>query len=80
MTGPIPVPRPPRAGGPTGTPTGSTDPSSVTDASSTAAGPRFDELLSRLDGLDQRPVGEHHDRLAEVHESLHAALHQPPSG
>jgi hypothetical protein len=38
----------------------------------------FDGLLNRLDDLAERPVAEHHDRLAEVHEALHSALHEPP--
>lgn len=41
--------------------------------------PELGGLLSRLDDLAERPVGEHHDRLAEVHEALHSALQQPPS-
>jgi len=33
-----------------------------------------DEALSTLGTLDERPVGEHHDRLANVHEVLRSAL------
>ena len=40
--------------------------------------PDLDELVGGLDDLADRPVGEHHDRLAEVHEALHCALHEPP--
>ncbi|GAA3603423.1 hypothetical protein [Microlunatus ginsengisoli] len=39
----------------------------------------FDELVRGLDDLAERPVGEHHDRLAEVHEALHRALNEPPA-
>jgi hypothetical protein len=38
----------------------------------------LDELVGGLDDLADRPVAEHHDRLAEVHEALHSALHEPP--
>jgi len=37
--------------------------------------PDLDALVSGLADLDGRPVAEHHDRLVEVHEALHAALH-----
>jgi hypothetical protein len=49
-----------------------------TDGSPTE-GPEFGDLLSGLDDLAHRPLTEHHDRLAQVHEALHATLHQSPT-
>ncbi len=52
-------------------------------AASGAEPPRqtdLDQLVRGLDDLADRPVGEHHDRLAEVHEALHGALHEPSPG
>jgi len=35
----------------------------------------IDEAMRGLGDLSQVPVADHHDRLARVHEVLHAALH-----
>jgi hypothetical protein len=36
--------------------------------------PEIDRALSELADLPERPLGEHHDRLAAAHEVLHRAL------
>ena len=36
--------------------------------------PRVDEVLTSLDGLDERPVGEHAEVFERAHERLRAAL------
>ena len=36
--------------------------------------PRVDEVLTSLDGLDERPVGEHAEVFERAHEQLRAAL------
>ena len=36
--------------------------------------PRVDEVLTSLDGLDERPVGEHAAVFERAHEQLRAAL------
>lgn len=36
--------------------------------------PEVDRALESLRGLESAPLPEHHDRLARVHEELHAAL------
>lgn len=41
--------------------------------------PAVDQAIAGLVGLDLRPVSEHHEALAAVHETLHREL-QPPSG
>ncbi|WP_375426213.1 hypothetical protein [uncultured Friedmanniella sp.] len=41
----------------------------------TVEDPRLAEALERLGDLDGRPLSEHHDRLAGVHEVLHDVLH-----
>jgi hypothetical protein len=38
-----------------------------------------DAALAGLAELDELPVGQHHDRLAQMHEVLHRALHPDPS-
>ncbi len=39
--------------------------------------PGVDAALAGLDGLDDRPVGEHYDRLSRAHEALHEVLQSP---
>lgn len=36
--------------------------------------PQVDRALESLQGIESAPLSEHHDRLARVHEELHAAL------
>jgi hypothetical protein len=36
--------------------------------------PAIDDALQGLSDLPATPLSEHHDRLAQVHEALHAAL------
>ncbi|MBO0812803.1 MAG: hypothetical protein J2P23_12260 [Microlunatus sp.] len=36
--------------------------------------PEIDRALETLQGLESSPLEDHHDRLARVHEELHAAL------
>ena len=49
--------------------------STADDATSPATGdPEIDRALSELVDLPSRPLAEHHDRLAAVHEVLHRAL------
>lgn len=36
------------------------------------------EALRRVADLDERPLGEHHDRLSQAHEVLHTVLHPEP--
>ncbi len=36
--------------------------------------PRVDEVLTSLDGLDERPVSEHAEVFERAHEQLRAAL------
>lgn len=36
--------------------------------------PEVDRALESLQGLESAPLADHHDRLARVHEDLHAAL------
>ena len=36
--------------------------------------PTIDDALQSLNDLPSTPLAEHHDRLAGVHEALHAAL------
>lgn len=36
--------------------------------------PRVDEAIARLADLDERPVNEHPEVLASVHEALHSEL------
>lgn len=36
--------------------------------------PEVDRALESLQGLESAPLSDHHDRLARVHEELHAAL------
>lgn len=45
----------------------------------TTGRPAVDEAIGRLADLDERPVSEHPETLAEVHETLHTEL-QPRSG
>jgi hypothetical protein len=66
VSSPFPVPAPPPR---------RTEPAAVPDAPAT----ELDDLVRGLDDLAERPVAEHHDRLTEVHDALHAALHQPPT-
>ena len=40
----------------------------------TTGDPHIDEALRGLRDLPSIPLGEHHDRLAQVHEALQAAL------
>lgn len=40
----------------------------------TTGDPAIDDALQGLRDLPSVPLGEHHDRLARVHEALHAAL------
>ncbi|GAB3925039.1 hypothetical protein GCM10011575_04770 [Microlunatus endophyticus] len=44
--------------------------------------PAVDHALTALQGLESEPLTDHHDRLAAVHEELHAALNpdQPDAG
>lgn len=35
---------------------------------------RVDPVLTELEGLDDQPVADHHDRLARAHEALHGVL------
>jgi len=44
--------------------------------------PAVDHALAALQGLESEPLADHHDRLAAVHEDLHAALNpdQPDAG
>lgn len=37
--------------------------------------PAVDQALASLEGLESRPLAEHHDLLAQVHDQLHGALH-----
>lgn len=45
----------------------------VTDLPRTGE-PEVDRTLESLQGLESAPLADHHDRLARVHEELHAAL------
>jgi hypothetical protein len=36
--------------------------------------PEVDRALQSLQGIESEPLADHHDRLARVHEDLHAAL------
>jgi hypothetical protein len=36
--------------------------------------PRVDEVLASLEGLEERPVGEHAEVFSQAHEQLRAAL------
>jgi hypothetical protein len=40
----------------------------------TTGDPAIDDALQGLRDLPSIPLGEHHDRLAQAHEALHAAL------
>ena len=40
----------------------------------TTGHPDVDAALVRLSDLDQTPLGDHHERLAAAHESLHTVL------
>jgi hypothetical protein len=62
---PVPAPPPPR----------STAEARIADQPDQPTRPDLDALVSGLDDLADRPVAEHHDRLAQVHEALHTALH-----
>jgi hypothetical protein len=63
--------------------TGGTDRSVGADVADLAANPpttglpEVDEALARLTALDEQPVGDHPDRLASAHETLHRALESP---
>lgn len=35
---------------------------------------QVDRALESLQGIESQPLADHHDRLARVHEELHAAL------
>jgi hypothetical protein len=50
----------------------------VEQSQASDSAPQFGDLLERLDDLTTVPVAEHHDRLVEVHDALHAALHGRP--
>lgn len=41
--------------------------------------PRLAEALARISDLDEMPLGDHHDRLIEVHDVLHDVLHPDTS-
>lgn len=47
----------------------------ATDQQSTTGLTEVDEALARLADLEQRPVAEHPEALAAVHEVLHQTLH-----
>lgn len=42
--------------------------------------PAVDRALESLQDLESLPLADHHDRLARVHEELHAALNAEHSG
>lgn len=42
--------------------------------------PEIDLALRALSGLDDRPLGQHHDELARAHEALHRALNPEADG
>lgn len=42
--------------------------------------PDVDRALESLQGLESAPLTDHHDRLARVHEELHAALNAEHPG
>lgn len=65
---PVPAQPPPR-------PTAEARIADQPDQSDQQARPDLAALVSGLDDLADRPVADHHDRLAEVHEALHTALH-----
>lgn len=46
----------------------------------TTGQPAVDSALASLQGLESEPLADHHDRLAAVHEELHAALNADQSG
>ncbi len=41
--------------------------------------PELAEALQRISDLDASSLADHHDRLVEVHEVLHAVLHPDPA-
>lgn len=42
--------------------------------------PEIDAAVGRLEGLEQLPVGQHHDELTQVHEVLDRALNPEAAG
>ncbi len=59
------------------TPAAATTPATRPPASGDAS---IDAVLAELDDLPGRPLAEHHDRLVQAHEALHAALERRDDG